>query len=329
MGRPPAVAWLPHDTATTATPSTAAQSPAPNVAQSVTRANRATSGELPSHPCHVDGRPCEVVESFARPLCSELLQSRRLGKSVVEKLTPTVLRQRFKDAVALVQGDLACRRCRWGEAQARALPGTRLGKHERRILLAATKNASVIAPPDSTRSAAEAQHRAARCLAEAGLVWLGWEEFEKRVRDPRRDHPFWADGKVCVWKDKMRCSTFFRRSIGLTPLGEAVRERFRAELATGRPIRWNDTSALVAAFRWPLAKMVADLKYDATATHARESQGASLAASVGNSSYAIESIRKIETMDKILRAIESVEWRFPPNKEHAPPTVRTAATSRR
>src|SRR5262249_19016667 len=77
-----------------------------------------------SYACHVEGRPCEVVELFAGRL-------------------------RDAEAIAAVDDELPCHRCRAAERDVSALAGIRLGKHERRVLLAAPpadgKNA--IIPP--------------------------------------------------------------------------------------------------------------------------------------------------------------------------------------
>jgi hypothetical protein len=134
--------------------------------------------------CPADGEPCEVVE-----LLSEYLEEVPEEDSIWECLP--------------------CDRCRVGMKTIRNLKGTRLGRHERRILLTAARpeeHPRRIAPENETRSAYEALQRARRKLEGAGLL-KGTDDNPIRVR--------------------------------LTPAGHAVRLALPKSLESGKPIRWT------------------------------------------------------------------------------------------
>jgi hypothetical protein len=104
---------------------------------------------------------------------------------------------------------LPCDRCRVGLKTIRHLKGTRLGRHERRILLSAAgseEHPKRIAPENETRAAYEALQRARRKLQRAGLL-RGTDDNPIRVR--------------------------------LTPAGQAVRLALSKLLESGKPIRWT------------------------------------------------------------------------------------------
>jgi hypothetical protein len=150
------------------------------------------------HVCPADGRTCEVVHATD------------LGYL---KLLP-------------------CMRCRVMERAASELRGARVGKHERRLLLAAASPSPRATwpyegegtpvrpiPPQSgfesvpaLRSAEENTRQAMRRLREKGLLW---------VRSPLRVS---AGQRSLAWR---------------TPLGEHVARAYDKELRNGAPIRWH------------------------------------------------------------------------------------------
>ncbi|MGD2123400.1 MAG: hypothetical protein PVJ76_16730 [Gemmatimonadota bacterium] len=104
---------------------------------------------------------------------------------------------------------LPCSRCRVGLSTIRDLKGTRLGRHERRILLSSAgpdEHPKRIAQEAETRSAYEALQRARRKLEGAGLIEVT-EETPVRIR--------------------------------LSPAGHALRQEIREYLEDGKPIRWT------------------------------------------------------------------------------------------
>jgi hypothetical protein len=165
-------------------------------------------------PCPVDGDPCVVVERFALPLVRLLAEQQPGGD-------PGAL---FRRTVGRVCRELPCDRCQVAEGQVLELP--RLGRNERRALLAAPPpdaEAQIIAPAGPGRAADEANRRALRTLERAGLLALGWDRGRFRKRTARR-----------TW------------------LGQAVVERLRTVLESGRRIRWADhRGALIAEYCLP------------------------------------------------------------------------------
>jgi hypothetical protein len=104
---------------------------------------------------------------------------------------------------------LPCNRCRVGLSTIRDLKGTRLGRHERRILLSAAgpeQHPKRIAPEAESRSAYEALQRARRKLEGARIIEVT-EETPVRVR--------------------------------LSPAGQAVRQELRGHFEAGKPVRWT------------------------------------------------------------------------------------------
>jgi hypothetical protein len=140
---------------------------------------------------------------------------------------------------------LPCSRCRIGAAEAEKL-SLRLGKHERRILLAATRPdarapalvlplapSSVSGAKEPARSAYEMNRHAMRNLERNGLILTS--------RPPR---PLREGGRP-------------RLAAQLTALGAALVDRLREELLTGRSIRWSrHRTALAAAIQKPPDELV-------------------------------------------------------------------------
>src|SRR5215212_4087838 len=128
------------------------------------------------HECPVDARPCKVLE----PLHQRMVED--LGLEGATRLAEDAKKH-----------GLPCGACRKGEQDARNLSGLRLGRHERRILLAAPPGSKcgwrddspgeptfpgagrVIYPDDPSRAAEEANRRALRKLEHVGLVELDRE----------------------------------------------------------------------------------------------------------------------------------------------------------
>ena len=152
------------------------------------RCDEGASGRS-SKRCPVGGEPCEVVA-----LLSEYLEEVPQEASIWECLP--------------------CSRCRVGLQAIHGLKGTRLGRHERRILLEAAPpeaHPKRIAPEDESRSSYEALQRARRKLHGAGLL-------EVTTEAPVR--------------------------IRLTPAGQALLSTLRKPLEAGKPIRWTPRSPL-------------------------------------------------------------------------------------
>jgi hypothetical protein len=166
------------------------------------------------HACWVDKEPCPVV-------------------AAVEASIVRALRDYYADPKASFYGGapcpmhvehglrhyLACGKCpRPAKSDVGELAGLRLGAHERRLLLGAPlphEQAAHLKPPADGRSAYEAHQRARRSLEKRGLLhWYPAGHY---------GHPE-ADGSILS---------------RLSPLGAAVVEVCRAELESGRRIRWD------------------------------------------------------------------------------------------
>ncbi len=202
--------------------------------------------------CPVDGRPCEVLEPLRARLSGEV------GADA------------YGELVADLAERLPCRDCRRGEAEALDLTGggVRLGKNERRILLAAPPGSKcgardeassptwpaagrIVWPEGPGRSAEEAHRRALRKLEGAALI------------ETSKTSPGFATDRPPDWalRDKLRSRYWAmgrtRQAARLTPLGEHLVEACRAELEGGRPIRWEKHRAhLVASVRRPVGDLL-------------------------------------------------------------------------
>lgn len=196
-------------------------------------ASDAVSTHTTFNACPVDDRPCIVLE----PLRGKMVEELGCGKAA----------ELAEDAR---KHGLPCGSCRKGRQDAQNLSGLRLGKHERRVLLAAPPGSKcgwragpgeppfpgwgkIIYPDGPSRSAEEANRRALRKLEHAGLVELS------------REWASWHDDKPPAWfKAKQARSRYWMmgrryRTARLTPLGELVVDRYRQELEAGKPIRWQ------------------------------------------------------------------------------------------
>lgn len=132
--------------------------------------------------------------------------------------------------------------------QAESLAGVRLGKHERRVLLAAPEpvaEPAIVEPERPGRVADEANRRAIRRLAELGLVVLA---------DVRQDRQYGRD-PISGRRVRLKPATW-RRAIRLTALGALVVERLRPYLEAGKPFRWAGLlPELVASVRLPAGEL--------------------------------------------------------------------------
>jgi len=163
-----------------------------------------------AYPCHVDGQPCIVIAPLASP--------------EVEK------------ALRHTASCLPCTSCpRPAERALARLEGVRLGKHERRVLLAAAppdaETGAVIAPPTEGRAADEAQRRAIRRLATLGLAHVGHARVSTASKVPLPAS--WGLGR-----DYFPRRDYWHLAVWQSPLGAAVVGRLRVALETGQRIRW-------------------------------------------------------------------------------------------
>lgn len=185
--------------------------------------------------CNVDERSCEVTGLVELSL-ARVLEGGEPSHSV-------------EDVLETVNGNLPCSRCRSLERHVSRLP--RLGKHERRILLAAPPSDAdegVIVPPLSPgRSADEANRRAIRKLLDHGLLWIGEKDVREKGRRPSR--------KRCVW---------------LSPLGQAVVEKLRPTLKNGGRIRWDTIRPEILQLRETPAALLARMLKDVEGRRERQ-----------------------------------------------------------
>jgi hypothetical protein len=198
------------------------------------------------HPCWVDDGPCELVAPLA-----DRVRDRLTAQS------PDGVESRFAEAMGRVEDWLPCSDCRRRqEVVAARLP--RLGKHERRILLAAPPPGAeglVIPPPGPGRSADESNRRAIRRLWDVGLVLVGHRAVTVKTK-AREWHWYYRE-----WRPVER--EYHKRCVWLSPLGAAVVARLRNNLESGKRIRWDQHRAeLLSACRRPPEALVETLKTD-------------------------------------------------------------------
>jgi len=125
---------------------------------------------------------------------------------------------------------LPCHRCREAEQAVESLRRTRLGKHERNILLYSpgpeAPSGAILDPGLSTHSDRETYLRAVRKLARAGLIDAG-RRLVRMETSGRRD-----DGTPVS-------RAYAHRTLRQTELGALVVAHYRREMESGRPIRWE------------------------------------------------------------------------------------------
>jgi hypothetical protein len=193
---------------------------------------------------------------------------------VLEPLRERMVEDLGHDGAARLTADavehgLPCGSCYIGEQDARNLPGLRLGKHERRILLSAPPGSKVgyragrdnemlqpriMYADGPSRAAEEANRRALKKLERTGLIELtqsytGWQRAEDN-----QEMPEWFAAKRYGGRYSFMGRRY--RSAMLTPLGELVVERCRDELENGKPIRWAKlVDGLAKDVRQPLREL--------------------------------------------------------------------------
>src|ERR1700761_3450205 len=127
---------------------------------------------------------------------------------------------------------------------ANRLTGTRLGKTERLVYSSAASSEAasptLLDRGDASRPQQQGLLRASKKLADAGLIDRRRVYREGRVRDRRRERPYFADGRSCLREDPSRRHFASRIAIRKTPFGEEIYQEFIAELRMGRAIRWDD-----------------------------------------------------------------------------------------
>jgi len=168
---------------------------------------------------------------------------------------------------------LPCDQCRGAERNVGHLG--RLGRHERRILLAAAPAGAeaprVVEPETHDRSAVEAHRRALCTLEKAGLVDL---------RDRRAA----------------------RRSI----LGQGIIDRLGDALAAGRRIRWAEhRPALLASVRRTPNDLLTTLHCELVAAGKEKRRVAMLTAALGKPDAALAAAYRVTLVEAVRRAVES------------------------
>jgi hypothetical protein len=138
---------------------------------------------------------------------------------------------------------LPCDRCRRADRDAEQLPGTRLGRLERTILLSAADagargERAQILPDDASPAERVATFRALRKLRDAGLVRPLWRA--GRVIQCKRPTKTTGPNREERQYDQEYTMRGDFREVALTPLGEAVVSRLRPALESGKPVRWGD-----------------------------------------------------------------------------------------
>ncbi|WP_106766446.1 hypothetical protein [Paenibacillus faecalis] len=138
---------------------------------------------------------------------------------------------KVEEVLNVAKAFLPCDYCSLGSAcqNISSLQKVRLGRLERRALQMAPhedEKGLVLEPVDRTRSADEANRRAIRKLNKHGLLYIGTTYV-----------PYETRNKNYIYSVIKR--DYRKRSIWITPLGRSVRNYFKDELETGRPIRWE------------------------------------------------------------------------------------------
>jgi hypothetical protein len=186
--------------------------------------------------------PCDVVARLLDALSADWRQRHPRAAVRVGVETGGALEPAHADLLTHVGDLLPCDGCRGAEITIAKLG--RLGKLERRILLAASPpvaEAVVLEPLGPGRAAAEAHRRALHRLAELGLLRLGWPQGREEY-----------DPVTQTWRRVYR-----RRTAQRTSLAQAVVDYVGAELRGGRRIRWAPhRAALLAAVERPVSELL-------------------------------------------------------------------------
>jgi hypothetical protein len=180
------------------------------------------------HDCWVDDEPCEVAEAIEPALPEQVETSDARG--YLKERTP-------------------CGWCRGAENAAAKLKGVRLGRLERELLLKAApaldyspspwqrSGGEPILPADCSAAKRSAILRARMKLWRAGLVWDGSEE--RKVQVHRRATEWESYGRMVQQPATDYEATGQIPTIRLSPFGAEIVARYRAELTSGKAIRWD------------------------------------------------------------------------------------------
>ena len=167
--------------------------------------------------------------------------------AVVSVLTPHSSKQ-FSESFAALKELLPCGSCaRRLHGDVAKLSGLRLGKHERRILLAAPppdREPTVVAAEGASRSASEVHRRAVRRLATAGLVDLRLKSVEIETKAVAWS---WGNHYCRTPMDERVKRQFHCQAVVRTPLGQTIVQRLTSTLASGGVIRWAEHRATLVA----------------------------------------------------------------------------------
>ena len=188
--------------------------------------------------CPYAGNSCEVADAIA---------DRCLGSSAGHGRRPSVP-TRLVAAFGHVTDGLACARCRVADAQIDGLFGTRLGKHERNILLYSpgpeAQAGAILDPELSTHADRETYLRAVRKLSRVGLIVASKRVVRLQTSGVRKDGTMITRG-------------YAHRTLRQTELGALVTELYREDLEAGRSIRWaRHIETIRARYRWSLEQLV-------------------------------------------------------------------------
>lgn len=197
-------------------------------------------------PCFVDKsqgqtNPCEVIA----PLW--------------ERLGPEWTQYRRHQVQRMMKELLPCGWCRSAELNAKDLPGTRLGRNERRMLLNAAPSSDFhsdggtrILPDKPSHSLRVMMLRARQKLCKAGLVWKT-ASCGKPLSVRRANYYRDSEGVEREQRQRFKKSERYDQEVRLTPLGDAIVSRYRRELEHNKPIRWDErvTESLAEARKSP------------------------------------------------------------------------------
>ena len=156
--------------------------------------------------------------------------------------------KRFSESFGALKELLPCGSCvRRLNGDVAKLAGLRLGKHERRILLAAPppdREPIVVSAEGAGRSVSEVHRRAVRRLAMAGLIDMRKKQVEIETKAVA-----WSWGNHfsrTLLGDRVK-RRFHYQAVVRTPLGQTVVQRLTSTLASGGVIRWAKHRATLVA----------------------------------------------------------------------------------
>lgn len=135
-------------------------------------------------------------------------------------------------------------------AESPTMKGVRLGVLERTLLVNApplgAQGGLLIDAPEGTASAQKGYLRAAKKLAQLGLLRRVRLKASTRARDPRRERPEFAHGRFWKNPDPTRRQLVNRIVVWATPFGSGIKLIYEDELTSGLPIRWTEEKLRLA-----------------------------------------------------------------------------------